>query len=528
MLIRVQGLRVLLVTSKIARPILEEVIKEVSDPIELHVFELMGVPVASLATTKLIASELMTREDLRKFDLIIIPGLSIGSAKEIQKTINVETVKGPKYLGDLPEMLRLLLRGFRFSPDVPADEVMQDTLTTYYQARLSEVIRGRKPVFTLKKALFTENPPPLNLIYEYVVSGHLDVENLELKLNELENLNYEGIVVGCGVECRALDTLNKLVSMCTNHDMFVGIDLTYENTPKEKLRDLIGLSDLILNVSISNVNLISEFLRTEQAVVVVPRSTKEENKVDVSGDLEEINKTIELLQELGFNKVLVDAIVRPPALGFVNSLIELSKVKKQVKHPLLFSPANVYELIDADSPGVIALLIDIGFEIGASSVLITESSVKTRGASLEASLSRELVYRAFLKKSPLINHGVNLLIVKDKKDISISIPPYKGTLKRVSKGEVQPRADLKYYVRIYVDRREKQIVVDIHDRSTNEILGRYVGERALDLGRALLRDYEINKDHVLYLGYELSKAETALRLSKSYVQDEDLFKHTYH
>ncbi|MEO3993232.1 MAG: dihydropteroate synthase-like protein [Desulfurococcaceae archaeon TW002] len=521
-------MRVLLVTSKIARPILEEVIKEISDSIELQVFELRGVPVASLATTKLIASELMTHEDVRRFDLIIIPGLSIGSAKEIQKTINVETVKGPKYLGDLPEMLRLLLRGFRFSPDVPADEVLQDSLTTYYQAKLSEVIRSKKPLFTLKKALFTENPPPLNLIYEYVASEHSDIENLRSKLSELENLNYEGIVIGCGVECRVLDTMSELVSTCINHDMFVGIDLTYENTPKEKLKDLINLSDLILNVSISNVNLISEFLRTEQAVVVVPRSIREEKEVDVGGDLEEINKTIKLLQELGFNKILVDTIVRPPALGFVNSLIELSKVKKQVKYPLLFSPANVYELIDADSPGVIALLIDIGFEIGASSVLITESSVKTRGAPLEASLSRELVYRAFLKKSPPINHGVNLLIVKDKKDVNILIPLYKGTVKKVSRGEARPHLDLKYYVRIYVDKKEKQIIVDIYDKSTNKILDRYVGEKALDLGRALLRDYEMNKDHVLYLGYELSKAETALRLGKSYVQDEDLFKHAYY
>lgn len=515
-------MKVLLVTSRVARPILEEVVKEVRDLIDLEVFELRGVPVASLATTKLIARELRDYEKVKEFDLIVIPGLSIGSAREIQEVINVETVKGPRYLGDLPEMLKHLFQGIKFSPDLPADEVMRETLTTHYQIKLSEVIRNRKPIFKLKNVLFTETPPPLNLIYEYAVSEDYSVEHLVAKLNELKKMNYEGVVIGCGVECENLNMVEELVSTCLNHDVLVGIDLIYENIPREKLKDVLGLIDLVLNVSASNVGLITGYLRTNQAIVVVPSSTKKE--VTVS---EDISKTIEALHELGFNKILVDTIIRPPALGFVESLVELSRLRNEIKYPILFSPANVYELIDADTPGVITLLINIGFELGASSVLITESSVKARGASLEASISRELIYRAFLKKSPPVNHGIDLLIVKDKKDLNVPMPPYEGVVERVNGGEKLLRLDLKYYVKIYVNRRDKQIVVDIHDRSSNRILKRYVGKKALDLGRALLRDYEISADHVLYLGYELSKAEIALRLGKSYVQDEELFKHTY-
>lgn len=516
-------MKALLVTSRVARPILEEVIKEVRDSIDLEIFELKSVPIASLATTRLIANELMNYEKTRKFDLIVIPGLSIGSAKDIQEAVGVETVKGPKYLGDLPEMLKQLLQGFKFSPDIPADEIMQETLAAHYQKKLSEVIRNKKPVFKLKNVSFTNTPPPLNLIYEYMVSEYSSVEHLEARLSELKNMSYEGVVIGCGVECKNLNIIEELLSACLTHDMLVGIDLIYENIPKEKLKDVLSLSDLILNVSASNVNLITDYLRADQALVVVPSNTKRGATIS-----EDIGKTIKILQDLGFNKILVDTIIRPPVLGFVDSIVELSKLKNKIKYPILFSPANVYELIDADTPGLITLLIDIGFELGASSVLITESSVKARGASLEASLSRELIYRAFLKKSPPINHGIDLLIIKDKKDISIPIPPHEGTIKRVSGGRTQPSMDLKYYVKIYVDKVERQIVVDIHERSTNKILKRYVGEKALDLGRALLRDYEINSDHILYLGYELSKAEIALRLGKSYVQDEDLFKHAYY
>jgi len=511
------GLRVLLVTSRIARPILEEVVKDLRDLIDLDVFELRSVPIASLATTKLIASELATYEKSGKADLIVIPGLSIGSAKEIQNLIGIRAVKGPKYLGDLPEMLKQLLQGLEFSPDVPADEVMREKLTKYYQTRLSEVLQSRKPLFKLRNAVFTETPPPLNLIYEYLVSEYSSVEHLETKLNELRTLSYEGVVVGCGVECRALDLVGKLLTVSSAHNMLTGIDLIYESVPKEKLKDLLDLSDLILNISTSNVDLVASYLRTDQAVVAVPSSNGSEDVI----------KVVETLQDMGFNKILVDTIVRPPTLGFVNSIIELSKIRNRVRYPILFSPANIYELIDVDTPGVIALLIDIGFELGASSILITESSVKARGAPLEASISRELIYRAFLKKSPPVNQGIDLLIIKDKKDLNIPIPVHEGVVERVS-GEGQPRLDMRYYVKIYVDKEGKQIVVDVHDRSSNKILKRYVGSKALDLGRTLLRDYEINVDHALYIGYELSKAETALRLGKSYVQDEDLFKRTYH
>ena len=516
-------MRVLLVTSRVARPILEEVIKGMRNLVDLEIFELRSVPIASLATTKLIARELMSYDEVRKFDLIIIPGLSIGSARDIQEVINVETVKGPKYLGDLPEMLKQLIQGLTFSPDLPADEIMQKTLMTQYQARLSEVIRNKKPVFKLRNVLFTETPPPLNLIYEYMVSEDSNTKELEVKLDELKRLNYEGIVIGCGVECKTLDLVNELMTACLNHEILVGVDLIYENIPREKLKEILDLSDLILNISSSNVDLITNYLRTDQALVIVPSNTKREIPVS-----EDVSNTIETLQNLGFSKILVDTIIRPPALGFVESLLELSRLRSEIKYPILFSPANVYELVDADTPGLVALLIDIGFELGASSVLITESSVKTRGASLEASLSRELIYRAFLKKSPPVNHGVDLLIVKDKKDLSIPVPDYEGVIERVSSEKDQLRLDVKYYVKVYVDKREKQIVLDIHDRNNHKILKRYVGRRALDLGRALLRDYEISTDHILYLGYELSKAEIALRLGKSYIQDEELFKHTYY
>jgi dihydropteroate synthase len=42
------------------------------------------------------------------------------------------------------------------------------------------------------------------------------------------------------------------------------------------------------------------------------------------------------------------------------------------------------------------------------------------------------------------------------------------------------------------------------------------------VARALVRKVGLDAEHAAYLGYEVSKAEIALKLGKTYIQDEDL------
>lgn len=515
-------MKVLLATSKVARPMLEEVLKEVSSLVEPRIFEL-SVPVASMATTRLISEELgRLRSELGSYDLVIIPGLSMGSAREVEKAVGVKAVKGPRYLGDLPEMIRLLSRGFEFSPDVPADNIIQESLTNYYSSRIGHVIRSREALFTVKNVKFAMDPPPLNLLYEHMVGGNDSVAALSRKLERLKLLGYEGVVVGCGVTCEHLDSVRRSLALVRDQDLLAGIDLIYEAVHQSSLKDLLDSSDLILNVSGRSLDTVVKYLRSDQVVVVIPAGA--DGGVRPSRD---VGGVIETLEALGIRNVIIDIVTKPPMLGFTESLLEIREVKKELKRPILFSPANVYELIDADSPGVIALLTSMGFELGASSLLVTESSVKTRNAALEVSVSRELVYRSYIKKSPPVNQGVDLLIVKDKRDLNVQPPQVsEGLTREVS--EVTPLSpDPLYYLKVYVDRERELIVVDVYERSSNSLLRRYVGRGALDVGRALTREWGVSMEHALYLGYELCKAETALKLGKSYVQDEELFKIPY-
>lgn len=516
-------MKVLLVTSRIAKPLLEEVLKEVAGLVESQIFEL-SVPVASMATTKLISEELgRLCKGIENYDLVIIPGLSIGSAREVEETVGVKTVKGPRYLGDLPEMIRLLNQGFNFSPDVPADDIIQEFLTSYYSSRVSRVIRDKKAAFTIKNVKFVVDPPPLNLLYEYVVSGSDSVEALPKKLEQLKLLGYEGVVIGCDITCRNPDPLQKSLTLVKDQGFLAGIDVVYESIRQSILKNLLDLSDLVLNVSSRSLGTVAEYLRSDQAVVVIPSEV--DSGVKLSRD---VCRVIDTLEALGVRNVVVDAVTKPPMLGFTESLFEIHEMRKELKLPILFSPANVYELVDADSPGLIALLTSIGFELGASSLLVTESSVKTRNAALEASVSRELIYRAHVKKSPPVNQGVDLLIVKDKKDFNVRAPQVSNDLVREVSEATPLNPDPQYYLKIYVDKEQEFIAVDLYERGSNRFLKRYVGRRALDVGRVLTKEYSISTEHVLYLGYELCKAEMALKLGKSYIQDEELFKISTH
>ncbi|RLG74220.1 MAG: dihydropteroate synthase-like protein, partial [Thermoprotei archaeon] len=94
-------MRILVVTGKLAEPIIRKVLKKPL-PHEVDVIAL-PITVAALANTELIATYLKKLGvDCRKYDLIMIPGASMGSAKIIEETLGVKTVKGPLQASDLP------------------------------------------------------------------------------------------------------------------------------------------------------------------------------------------------------------------------------------------------------------------------------------------------------------------------------------------------------------------------------------------------------------------------------------------
>jgi dihydropteroate synthase len=82
--------------------------------------------------------------------------------------------------------------------------------------------------------------------------------------------------------------------------------------------------------------------------------------------------------------------------------------------PLFFGAGNVVELMDADSPGINALLAGMAHELGASIIFTSEHSDKTKGSIAEMRRATEMM--ALLEGRPYPKDlGIDLLLIKEKR-----------------------------------------------------------------------------------------------------------------
>ena len=83
---------------------------------------------------------------------------------------------------------------------------------------------------------------------------------------------------------------------------------------------------------------------------------------------------------------------------------------------LFVGVSNVTELMDADSVGVNALLARLSSEVGASILLATEKSDKARGSVGEEATAAKMMFLAKKRGSVPKDLGVDLLVLKDKRN----------------------------------------------------------------------------------------------------------------
>ncbi len=515
-------MKVVLVTTRAAKDLIYDVIKDIKG-FDIKVLVLRNIPVAALATTNDIAMELRDRiNELKNVDLVIIPGLVKGSAEVIEEVIGVDVVKGTIYAGDIPVMLEFIKRGLRLSKEKAADEVIGEYLRRSYEARFKEIMSKLRPLFKVKNVVFTEKPPPINLFLEVMVNKVGNASIAETIVKRLISNNYQGLILGCDIEeCnvnKLIDVITWITKYAEQYDspLLIGIDAPISLIAKLK-DNVLSLIDMILNISPKSLRDNFVKVNLNDKVLVVP--------IEAELKFDEIKELINFINDLGLDKVIYDVPLRPPLLGLGKALNAYALLRSLTNKPLFIGLANVYELMDVDSHGIIALLESIAFEYGISNMLLTEESPKAMGALEEANIVRDLIYRAYLRRSPPIDVGLNLLIIKDKRRELIK-PPKINDYRKVAliNTFVPPVLDKNYYLKIYVDHSSKEIIVDVHDAKSGEIIKRFQGKDSLSLGRSIVRSIGLGNEHSLYLGYELCKAEIALALGKSYIQDVPLFR----
>ncbi|AEH25362.1 dihydropteroate synthase-like protein [Pyrococcus yayanosii] len=504
-------MRILLVTGRLAEPLVRKYGKG------CDVF-VTPVSVAAFLTPRMIA-DYLERAGIRDYDMILIPGLVRGSAEEVEERIGVPTFKGPRNAVDLPAVLNAVRKGFKLSKTVPADD-----LFSFDALRRVEDIRNRtrnrkyieealkRPGNFLVGGLPVGLDFPQRILAEIVDAPRLGVEGAVERAIYYLREGADIIDVGMVAGEENVDFVEEVPEIREAlRERGYKPPISVDSLNERELEVAIDVADLLLSIDYGNV----ETLVTEKPVVLIPTNQREglfpegpEERVRL---LEGLKKKA---LDLGYKRVIADPILEHhPHLARSIATFHLYRARNP-RDIMLAGVGNVTEMTDADSPGINALLAGIASELGISLLLTTEVSPKCRGSVRELKRAIDMTLLGSLK-----DVGLNLLILKDKRSVNLTFDPAENIVE-AEKREVELEP---VYFRIYI--REGKIWVNAY-RGTSLILT-VVGNDPAAIMDTLLDNFNISPRHAFYLGRELEKAYTALRLGKDYVQEAEIFPDFY-
>jgi dihydropteroate synthase-like protein len=506
---RMKKQKTLIVTGRNASSAVERYAKSAGIPVRVHVCD---IDVASLLSPERVLDEL-SKLDLRDISRIIVPGALEGDVSIIRERLGVPCFKGSRHVSDLP----LVLSGdVALSEKLPADEVLAEEIKGNVERELRRAYEstgdyrlkiGRKKTVFLGAGL-------MHVIAEIPDAPSLGDEEIKRISRYYVDSGASIIDLGMVYGVDNSDEIGRLVDAVRSAvDSPVSIDSLDEG---EILAAVDSGIDLILSLDLTNYP-VSESI--DIPAVVIPRDEGGiPRTVDERIDLME--KLIQKLRDRDFNGFIVDMVLEPPNLGFLKSLQAFHVFRSRYPEiPMMLGSGNVTELLDADSIGVNALLASLASELDVDLLFTTEASQKTKGVVSELSRAVEMMYLSRSKERPPKDLGIDLLRLKDKREIEMIRNPREESLEKIEvKEERKPTLEDAEF-RIYL---LDKIEVVYYRNKKPKLKFRGVSARGLYLEiiqRGLIR----NPEHAAYLGREMGKAEIAFKTGKNYVQDEDLF-----
>jgi dihydropteroate synthase-like protein len=266
--------------------------------------------------------------------------------------------------------------------------------------------------------------------------------------------------------------------------------------PTEVEAALAAGAELVLSVNDSNVGRAKTWSeRFGAEVVAIP---------DTPADLDSLDRTVQTLARDGV-RFRLDPILEPIGFGFAASLGRCIETRRRYPDAaMMMGVGNLTELTDVDSAGVNVMLLGLCQELEIRSVLTTEVINWCRSCVRELDLARRLVYHAVRARVVPKRLEPRLVLLRDPKPHAMGDAALRELAERVT--------DRNY--RLFAERGELHVL-----NGQTYICG--TDPFAL-FAELLKRDAKLDPAHAFYLGYELSKAVTALTLGKDYTQDQAL------
>ena len=492
----------------------------------------LSVSVAAFITPERAAEALgdLARGD---YDMVLLPGIVRGDVSPVEEAIGIPTFKGPTNADDLPLVLELLgevelsktesasglIRDFRRQRAVSELEGVERSWREILEAEGGMVVGGEGREVPIGRGF------PMRVIAEIVNAPTLTIVSVEDRARYYEAEGADIIDIGMLAGKPHPEAVGELVrAVRSAASLPVSIDTL---DPSEIEAAVDAGVDLVLSVDRGNMEEVAPYV-SEIPVVVLPSDMRQgflpkgaEERVAF------LMENIRAARDLGIEKIIADPVLEPAVKpGLLESLRAYRLFRwEDPSTPVLYGLGNVTELIDADSTGVNGLLTALASEVEANLLFIPEYSAKARGSVRETAQAARMMFLAGRRERPPKDLGVDLLVLKEKRwtEAPYDRSAEEGVKVLEAKGEDELELDRLGWFKIQVD-REKALIIATCYRDSDSPHLIVKGLDAREIYQTIIREGLIGKyDHAAYLGKELAKAELALRLGRSYRQDEPLF-----
>ena len=368
-----------------------------------------------------------------------------------------------------------------------------ERLTEHFGIRFE---RGPKDLFDLPEVFGRGRRPPvplddydIDILAEINHAPRLDDAAIIRLAQHFRDSGADLIDLGC-IPGERWGRVGEVTRLLVDQGFRVSID-SFERLEVE---DAVAAgAELVLSCNSTNIDW-AEQLDVE--FVVIP---------DAPFGLDSLAVTIERLQRAG-RRFRIDPIIEPIGFGFAASLARYFEARRRWPElEIMMGVGNLTELTEVDTAGMNFLLAALCQEIGIRSVLTTEVINWARSAVREFDIARRQTFYAINHRALPKHIDPRLAMLRDPRVNELG----DETLRLLASQIKDPN------YRIFVERGELHVMNrDGYWHGTDPFA-------LFDQFKAAASE-ALADGHAFYLGHELCKAATALKLGKQYMQDEAL------
>lgn len=478
-------MRILLVTGKLAYPVIKEVAGDKADVL------MLDVGVAAFITPKLLERAIVDK--IGDYDLVLISGLCGSDFSGLEKKLGIKIRLGPKHAYDIPLALQYADK-IEFSHKVSACQLLSNIKRESALKELELLEESAGFAFMIKNVK-VGGASTMKVTAEVADASRISDMDLVKKIESYADADIIDLGIPLESSEDAVRHAVKVARSATRKPISVDTLI-----PEYIKAGVLEGASMVLSLSGANMETAGSIIAEKDLpAVVIPNDES----------IDELYYNIKTAQKMGIRKILADPVLSPVGHGAVEAIGRYREFRERMPDmPVFFGAGNITELMDADSIGINALLAGIAMELGASVLFTTESSQKTVGSATELKKACMMMALAKKRKGAPKDLGIDLLVIKEKRPRKDIVEPSTIIEAKRHSMKLDPAGSFNIFIengRIYAKNGEVTVIGD----DAQSIL-----DTIVDMGIVSMFD------HAGYLGTELKKAELAIRFKRSYLQDD--------